>query len=217
MYSKNRTHRITYSGNLTNEKEYYKNFLFKVIKKAYNVNPIYIERPKDNTVLILVNSKDLVELKNKAFNLPCGPKDQIEIPKQILETSKFLKWCMRGIGDTDFSLSFKKNKKGINKEPRLELYTKSPKLIEDMKNILQKFGFTFSVENKTGKYSGFLLRIYGNKNLEKWLNLFGFSNSWINIKLKIWKELGYYPVNKNYSDIKSQLGSFDPAVSFTAV
>ena len=202
MYSKDGTYRITYSGNLTNEKEYYKD-LQKIIRASYNVNPIYIERPKDNTVLVIVNSKGLVEFKRNELNLPCGPKNDIEIPKRILENTTLTRWCMRGIGDTDFSLSFKKNKKGINTEPRLELYTKSSKLIENLKHILLKFSFTFAIEKKTGKYHGYLLRMYGKKNLENWLNNFGFSNSWINLKLKVWKKLGYFPIKKTYSELKS--------------
>jgi hypothetical protein len=204
MYSNNRTFRITYSGNLTNEKEYYKNFLLNVIKKAYkhyDVNPIYIERFEDNTVLIVVNSKELVEFKQKVFNLPCGPKDEIEIPKQILKDLNLLKWCMRGIGDTDVSLSFKKNKKGINTEPRLELYTKSEKLINNLKQVLTRFKFTFSIEEKVGNYCGFMLRLYGKKNLENWLKTFGFSNPWIKLKIKIWKKLGYFPINKTYPEL----------------
>jgi len=202
MYSKNNIYRITYSGNLTNEKEYHQDVLIDVIKKAYNVNPIYIERPKDNTVLILVNSKKLVEFKHKELGLPCGPKDEIEIPKQILENLDLLKWCMRGIGDTDFSLSFKKNSKGINTEPRLELYTKSEKLMENLKQVLQQFEFTFSVERKIGKYRGFMLRIYGKKNLDRWIKNFGFSNNWIKLKIEIWKKLGYFPINKTYYELR---------------
>jgi len=205
MYSKNRTFRVTYSGNLTNEKEYYQNFLLKVIKEAYkqyDVNPIYVERPEDNTVLILVNSKELVEFKQKILKLPCGPKDEIEIPKQILKDLNLLKWCMRGIGDTDVSLSFKKNKKGINTEPRLELYTKSKKLIKNLKQVLTQFKFTFSIEEKVGNYHGFMLRLYGKKNLENWLKNFGFSNHWIKLKIKIWRKLGFFPINKTYSELK---------------
>lgn len=130
--------------------------------------------------MLIVNSKKLVDFKRSVLKLPCGPKDTIEIPKQILENKNFLKMCMRGLGDTDFSLSFKKDKKGLNTEPRLELYTKSENLINNIKEILLQFDFTFAIEKKEGYYTGFLLRMYGKKNLENWMNNFGFSNSWIN-------------------------------------
>ena len=200
MYSYGRTHRVTYSGNLENEKEFYK-FLSRIIKKVFRVNPILIERPQDNTILIIVNSKDFIEFKKKVLKLPLGPKDEIKIPKQILENKNLIKWFMRGLGDTDFSLSFKKNKKGVHNEPRLEWYTKSKNLMSQVKKILKKFGFTFSIEERKGKYHGYLLRMYGKRNLKLWLKNFGFSNSWIKLKIKIWKKLGYFLIGKSYKKL----------------
>jgi hypothetical protein len=74
--------------------------------------------------------------------------------------------------------------------------------MENLKWVLSNFGFTFAIEKRVGKYHGFMLRIYGKKNLENWLKNFGFSNSWINLKLKIWKKLGYYPINKTYPELE---------------
>ncbi len=200
MYSYDRTHRLTYSGNLKNEKEFYK-FLSKLIKKTFSVNPILLERPSDNTVLILVNSKNLLEFKRKVLNLPLGPKDNIEIPKKISRNKNLVKWFMRGLGDTDFSLSFKKNKKGIHNEPRLEWYSKSEQLMKQVGKVLKKFGFTFSVQEINGKYHGYLLRMYGKRNLELWLKNFGFSNHWIKTKIKFWKKMGYYKIGMSYKDL----------------
>ncbi len=192
-----RTHRVTYSGNLKNETEFYK-FLSRLIKKIFRVNPILIERPQDNTILLLVNSKELLEFKEKTLRLPLGPKGEIGIPNQILKNRNLIKWFMRGLGDTDFSLSFKKNRKGIHNEPRLEWYSKSRKLVGQVEKILRKFGFTFSTQEIKGKYHGYLLRMYVKRNLRLWLNLFLFSNDCIKIKLKVWRKLGYYPVEKTY-------------------
>lgn len=200
MYSYSRIRRITFSGNLKNEKEYYKKILPKIIKRVYKLRPIYIERTKDNTVILIVNSKDLVEFKNRVLGLPIGKKDEIRIPEIIMKNQNLVKWFMRGLGDTDFSLSFKKDRKGIHKEPRLELYSKSGKLIRDIESILRKFNFTFSIEEKTGKYHGFMIRIYGIKNLENWIKTFGFSNPWVKIKIKVWKKLGYFPIKKSYPE-----------------
>jgi len=201
MYSYNRTHRITYSGNLQNEKEFYK-LLARIIKKIYNVKPILIERKKDNTILLIINSKKLIQWKVKEFNLPIGSKKDIEIPEKILKDSKLTCFFMRGLGDTDFSLSFKKNKKGIHTEPRLEMYTASQKLATQISYILKKFNFTFSLQ-KLGR--GFMIRIYGKRNLKKWLKTFGFNNPWIKLKIKVWKKLGYYPIGKTYEELKEIL------------
>lgn len=200
MYVKDRMHRITYSGNLRNEKEFYKKILTRVIKEAYGKNPIYIERPKDNTVLLIVNSKDIVKFKNKTLRLPIGRKENVCIPKIFSKNFKLLKWCVRGLADTDFCLSFQKNRKGQHTEPRLEVYVQSEKLVKDLKRIFKKYGFTFAVEKKTGKYKGFMIRLYGRKNLFKWMRIFGFSNPWTLVKIKVWKKYGYFPIQKNYID-----------------
>ena len=201
MYSYNRTHRITYAGNLLNEKEFYK-FLARIVKKIYKVKPIVLERKKDNTILLLVNSKKLIQLKVKEFNLPIGSKKDIQIPQKILKNPKLLRFFMRGLGDTDFSLSFKKNKKGIHTEPRLEMYTASQKLAFQVSQILSRFNFTFALQRMK---KGFMIRIYGKRNLKKWLKVFGFRNPWIKLKIKVWKKLGYYPIGKTFSKLKEIL------------
>lgn len=204
MYSYGRTRRIAYSGNLENEREFYIK-LSQIFKRTFGLNPIFDERPEDNTVLIIINSKELLEFKNRILKLPIGPKDKIEIPKQIMEDDQLVKWFIRGLGDTDFSLSFKKNKNGIHKEPRLEWYTKSQKLSKQVGKILKRLGFTFSIDERKGKYHGFLLRMYGKRNLELWLKNFGFSNNWINLKIKFWKKFGYFEIGKNYIELQKLL------------
>ena len=197
MYSYNRTHRITYSGNLANEGKFYKESLMKLIKKIYKVQPRYYERKSDNTVLLVINSKKLIEFKNKFFGLPIGAKDEIEIPKVIRKNPSLIKWFMKGLGDTDFSLSFKKDRKELHSQPRLELYTKSKKLFRQVCEILKKFGFTFGKNIvKKEKQKGYIVRIYGKQNLQLWLKNFGFSNPWILSKIKIWKKLGYFPIKE---------------------
>lgn len=204
MYTYGRINRITYCGHLGNEADFYR-FLKRFLKKLYNVTPLYIERPSDNTILLLINSKSILEFKKNKLKLPVGPKDNVKIPQQIMNNRKYMKAFMRGLGDTDFSLSFKKNRKGIHKEPRLEWYTKSKPLSLQVSKILNKFGFTFKIEEKKGKYEGFLLRMYGHKNLNLWMENFGFYNSWTLLKLKVWKKLGYYPIRKSYNEISKLL------------
>ncbi len=207
MYSYGRTHRVTYCGNLKNEKKFYKEFLLKILEKIYRIKPHYIERRKDNTVILILNSKVLVQFKNKIFGLPIGPKNEVEIPEKIRKNKRLLKWFMRGLGDTDFSLSFKKNKKGIHTEPRLELYTQSKKLFKQIKKVLREFGFTFG-ENiiKKKNYQGFMIRIYGKKNLQLWLKNFGFFNPWILLKIRVWKKLGYFPIGKSFDELSKLIG-----------
>lgn len=57
-----------------------------------------------------VNSKSLFEFKRDILKLPVGVKSEIKI-LEVLLSEKLVKNVMKGLGDTDFSLSFKKNRK----------------------------------------------------------------------------------------------------------
>ena len=199
MYSNGKMCRITISGSLSDEKEYYRKVLQPLTKRIYGVEPRYYERPSDNTVLLITNSKDVVNFKQNILGLPAGKKDTIRIPEQIKSNHKLLRAFLRGLGDTDFSVSFKKNRKGKYVEPRLEMYTKSEFLVEDVRDSLTKLGFTLSVEKKEkGKYNGFMVRMYGKRNLQLWLDLIGFQNPSRIVKIKFWKKFGFFVPRKNY-------------------
>jgi len=195
--------RITYCGNLSNEKNFYIKFQ-KLLTRIYGVKPILLERKKDNTIVLVVNSRKIFEFKRDFLKLPVGKKDHVEIPEIILNNKNLLKYFMRGLGDTDFSLSFKKNRKGVHTEPRLEFYTKSNKLARQVFDVLKDFKFTCVLQEVT-KTNGFIIRMYGNKNLKNWMNNFGFFNDWILIKLKVWKKLGYFPIRRSFSELKNML------------
>src|SRR3989344_7361365 len=124
LYETKRMQRVTYSGNLENEKEFYKKSLFDILRKLFSVTPLYYERKTDNSVLLVINSKKIVEFK-KGIGLAAGNKTNIKIPEFIKKDGKLLKQCLSGIGDTDFSVSFKKNRKGAYVEPRMEMFCNS--------------------------------------------------------------------------------------------
>ncbi len=199
LYDVERTHRVTYSGNLENEKEFYQKILFEILQKLFNLIPLYYERKTDNSVLLVINSKKLVEFK-KSIGLAAGNKTNIKMPEFIKKKNKLLKKCLSGIGDTDFSVSFKKNRKGVYVEPRMEMFCNSRNLAVDICNALRKFNFTFSFEEtKRRNFNEFRIRMYGKRNLNKWIDEIGFKNTYILAKINFWKKFGYFVPKKNYS------------------
>ena len=199
LYETPRMQRMTYSGNLENEKDFYKKILFKILQDLFNVKPLYYERETDNSVLLVINSKTLVEFK-KSIGLTAGNKTNIRIPEFIRNNGKLLKRCLSGLGDTDFSVSFKKNRKGAYVEPRMELFCNSRMLAKDISDALKKFEFTSSFEEtKRRNFNEFRIRMYGKRNLEKWINEIGFKNPYILTKINFWKKFGYFVPRQNYS------------------
>lgn len=199
LYETARMQRVTYSGNLENEKEFYKKVLLEILQKLFDVRPLYYERKTDNSVLLVINSKALVEFK-KSIGLAAGNKTNIRIPEFIRNKEELLKQCLSGLGDTDFSVSFKKNRKGVYTEPRMEMFCNSPDLAMDISNALGKFGFTFAFEKTERRgFREFRIRMYGKKNLEKWINEISFRNPYILAKIDFWKKFGYFVPKKNYS------------------
>ena len=197
----NRMYRITYSGSLINERSYYRIVLMPIIVRLYGVQPRYYERRHDNTVLLVVNSKWVFEFKKNVLGLPEGKKTGIRIPDIMWSNSALLLACLQGIGDTDFCLSFKKDRRGRYKEPRLELFSNSPLLVDDISCILQMLGISFALEeSERRRFHEYRLRIYGVKNLKIWLKKVGFRNPYKLAKLYVWHKLGHVPPRLSYQD-----------------
>lgn len=208
LYSKKQTHKITYSGNLTNEETYYLEILKPIIERVYKVEPKIIRRKKDNTILLVLNSKSIADFKINELKLPNGRKTRIKIPEVISQDFDLLRECIKGIGDTDFSVSFKKNSLGIYNEPRIELFSRSVELTEQLHNSLRSLNFTVAKEKKVRR--GFLenrLRIYGRRNLEQWMDKIGFLNPYKIKKIEVWKLIGEVLPYQTYHDYLNLLKS----------
>lgn len=207
LYVNDRMNRVTYSGNLENEEEFYEKVLSSILEQAYGIQPRIYRRVSDNSVLLVINSKRIVQQKINIGFRP-GNKREIRIPESIRNDDECLRKCLSGIGDTDFSLSFKKNRKGVHTEPRLELFTFSPNLAKDIQQALIKLGFSCSFETKERRgYQEFRIRMYGKKNLDKWLREIGFKNPYILAKLNFWRKFGYFVPRKNYTFYASKSAS----------
>lgn len=209
LYSKKGTHKITYSGNLQNEELYYLNVLRPLIQEIYNINPVIIKDESNNSILLIINSKQIAEFKITKLKLPNGKKTHIQIPDVIQNDKKLLIECIKGIGDTDFSLSFKKNRKGIYNEPRIELFQRSTELTVQLHESLVSLNFTASIEKNVLRrgYKENRLRMYGKRNLELWMEKIGFLNPYRLVKYHVWKKYGQVMPYQSYNDLVKLLNS----------
>ena len=208
LYSKNRTHKITYSGNLLNEETYYLDILKPLLEEIYGIEPAVIRWTERNAILLVLNSKTVADFKINELKLPNGKKTHITIPAQITEDPILLRECLKGIGDTDLSPSFKKTRSGKYSEPRMDLFTRSTELANQLQEILQSMQFT--VTKKTKIRRGFLenrMRMHGKRNLELWLETIGFLNPYRLSKIAVWRKFGEVYPRLTYHDYLSLLDS----------
>ena len=163
-------------GNKDHEKEYFL-YLKNLIKKETNLNSFI--KIKSNCIRLRIYSKKLVEYWIYYLNLPYNKikGENIFIPEIIRSNTSLRNDCIRGITDTDGSL-FLANKGYRNDYPTIEISTTSKKLAIQIKTILSKnfrIGFRkFKAQNYRMIYR---ISINGDKMVQKWVKLIGFSNT----------------------------------------
>jgi len=184
---------------LSREEESYKNYVINLIKKIYGIVPSYIDKDKtENSINIEYYSK-LLFLWKKSIGLPISDKSEITIPKFVLD-SFFVIDCLRGIFDTDGSVTFKKKNQKYHSYPVLKIDNKSSKLVLQINLLLKKIGISSSFQlNKihvsSNRSTSPVSTVYfsGKSNLLKWFNLVSSKNEIHTTKYKIWKKFGFCP------------------------
>ncbi|MBS3051435.1 MAG: hypothetical protein J4400_04785 [Candidatus Aenigmarchaeota archaeon] len=170
---------ISITCSFTDDKEYIDNFIVPLIFRVFNIKLKPVKLKGQNTIRIITRSKGLFYfLKDIGFNI--GPKDNIEIPKFILKNKKFIIPFIRGLFDTDGSVSLKKQ--GHN-YPVISVKQKSRKLVEQLELILKEMGFSMYTEydtivndNRGFSSKGSRIYINGRKNAKNWMGKIGFHN-----------------------------------------
>jgi intein/homing endonuclease len=104
---------ISYDGHHINDKEWYDFVLKNLIKQLFNkdTNAWITTR---GTVRINFRSKAIFTFLNKICRISQSPKTNIHIPDIIFSADDGVKRAfLRGLADTDFSLTFKKGQKPL--------------------------------------------------------------------------------------------------------
>jgi hypothetical protein len=195
---------IEVCGNMIEEEKYLITQVKQLKKRLYGVHVSCHKNNSAGTITIRVYSKNLVFFyKNLGF--PIGQKDNISIPKFVFSDKKFQISCLRGLIDTDGSLSFNKGSHKNHSNPVIHFTTKSKPLAKQVCKILDnlKFNYTINFDSKqydkrTNKtYIKNNIYISGKKNLEKWMKTVGFHNIAQFSKYLVYKKIGYCPPHTN--------------------
>jgi len=137
--------RCIYAGHNLEARECPLSHVAGAVAELHNVQVSVYERLQKSELNLMYCSKAEFYFKSKVVGIPVGPKSNARLPRILLDSDddSFHSDCLRGLFDTDGSLSFGKSGKGEYSEPILNFSTSSPLLSEDCTHPLTKLKFRF--------------------------------------------------------------------------
>lgn len=160
---------IRIAGDLKLDKEYY-NYLAKISKLLFDLNPRFILIKKHNERFLCLSSKELVNFFVE-MGIRSGNKiiNQSTIPEWIYNRKDYLKACLRGLIDTDGCIH-----RMSKKDPNLLMINfknYNSKLLEDTRKIFILLGF-----HPSKIICNNVFYISRQSEIRKYLKEIGFSN-----------------------------------------
>lgn len=185
-------------GHPIDDKQWYDERLIPLKKKLFGIELIG-RHTSDGTYGIKFGSKAIIGFYRKAIGLKLGRKQGIALPRVIMRADQRIQFaCLRGLFDTDGTITFKKKYRDRHYYPRISLTSASERLIQDVDSILKNASFTTAFSGslvydpRSGKaYWIYRLDLNGRLNLEKWISLIGFNNFKHQSKYLVWKKYGF--------------------------
>ena len=209
---------IWISGSLSEDSDYYKNYINKIFQNLFNLDFSFASQRKDE-LIVRVHSKAIASFF-KDFGIKTGNKTSDNpIPNEILNSNDNIKkGFLRGIFDTEFCVMFKKDHHGKHSKPIISTKMKSLKLVLHLKDLLESFGFKVGVYkdeyfDKRSKdiNTGYRIQIAGKKSFKHYLEVIGFRNPRHLTKVEIWNKFGFCPPRLSYQQRLDILrGKIDP-------
>ena len=146
----------------------YFNYISNLIFHLFGLKTSIIMHKNTNTSLLVVYSKNLCDFLNKKFRLKPGDKIRNEniIPKGVLNNKNLSIACLRGLVDTDGSVS-RRGREGS--QFCIQFTSHNKKLLEQVKvigNNLKFFTFNSETGSGTNKWKNIInyFKIVGSSN-----------------------------------------------------
>lgn len=163
---------VTITLNINNDK-LYSNFVRKLIKNLFEVRSSVYLRKKDSTIRVTVSRKRLVNYC-QSIGLKVGNKlkQNLDVPKWIIENSLYYAACIRGLFDTDGCIFYECHKIKGKKYfyPRISLVSASKTLREDVYKMLIDLRFLPVIRNNRS------VQLEKKEEIEKYFKVIGTHN-----------------------------------------
>jgi DNA-binding Xre family transcriptional regulator len=173
---------LSVTGDKILEKDYFKKYLNNLIYNLFGLYPKFYSSSKTRTMRCVLYSKNVVSYLSE-IGFPVGFKKNLKIPSFIKKNKENLLCCLRGLMDTDGSLSAHPHSRIM-----IHLSITSETLRNDVSSILTNLKIKPSIFNK-----GIMLY---SKNAIRFCETIGFSNLKNNTKYRIFKKTGIVPRSK---------------------
>ncbi len=179
-----------YSGGV-GDINYFKTVLLPRKYRLFSLKLFEFKIKKKHEIFLRFDSRVILTFYRDILDVTESPKTNIDIPKWIFSSDGFKRAFIRGLVDSDGSLSFKKRDKKEKYYPVISFTMKSENLFNDVKSILSGFNFHYTSGRyisrlKMKEYPIFHINLNGIENLNKWLKTIGFRNKKHLDKYKIW-------------------------------
>jgi len=176
---------ICISGNSLLDKNYIEDYICPLIQRLFQIKPKIYYSNQSNSIRCVVYSKKLSEILIKQ-GFPKGKKNlaNLRIPSKFFKDVGILESCIRGLVDTDGSISAHPNVKIA-----LNISSCSKSLINSFLEAFKKINL-----NAGGYSKG--INLYGKIKLEEYFKKVGSSNLRNILKYKTFKEKKYVPTSK---------------------
>jgi len=189
----NGNHRTVITGHSQEDFDYLVNYVKPMIKDLFGFNVSVWKHKNKNAIALAVYSKSFIK-QLLSYGLVAGPKT-MKIPPYTLENRNLTAKFLKGIADTDFSVTFKKNKRKTHSYPVITANFAHRNFVYQLKNFLSFFqinSFVYELIKIVNgkKFNSYQIELYGKNNLNLWLKYIGFSNPKHLTKIELWKKFG---------------------------
>jgi len=181
----------------------YLNHIMNLFYELFHLKLYYTEDTEPNAIILRKNSKGILQFLNKVCGILLNRKTYIvEIPEIIKNSDDSIKCAfLRGLADTDFTVTFKNRTNKGHNYPVIKGGFKSRKLVEDLEILYPALGFRYCVvydlksrdKRIEGYYTINCIYLNGRRNFELWINKIGFSNPKFQRKTNKWLLDGICP------------------------
>lgn len=168
---------ISLTCNIHDDEPFIKNIIIPLFERIRKKKIKYRKREDCGKIEINFSDKEFFNLI-KSMGFPVGIKKGIDIPNIFPEN--FYRYIISGYFSTDGSIVLTNNNGTIY--PRIEIFSKSPKILEQIKDFLLSKGLNgnvYKINRKSGYNNGsiiYRMQFNGYDNLIKFKEIIGFIN-----------------------------------------